>query len=427
MSLYRTYIKPEWNDRIKNYKYSGINHSIVYNNFFSPLCDRLVNLFPEFVAPNVITLSGFIFVLLSFISIHSYAGNNGQGDVPAHISFLGGLAYLVYNILDNIDGKQARRTGNSSPLGMLFDHGCDSFVVALTTMSLTSVCKMGDSGLNYLLIYSLASIPFYLAIWEQYQTGILELPQFNGVDEGALVFVFLYWITAFFGQNFWLTEINIGSIKIPLNRLSLYLTISCSLVFCIISIKNVIKYHEAVNLKANPSNRNNANAIPHENSLEIVKTDDIFLDYFQIIYSLLPFLFFNISLFICVLSASDDSIVSRSPKFIILIYSFMFSKLLLHIMMAHITKSEFEQWRISIITCCIILPTISILSNHYSEYQKNFDTVFVIYFFKNLALWINFARKLAIELSNVLGIRVFFVKEKICDKGYSKISTKEVK
>jgi len=25
-----------------------------------------------------------------------------------------------------MDGKQARKTGNSSPLGMLFDHGCDA-------------------------------------------------------------------------------------------------------------------------------------------------------------------------------------------------------------------------------------------------------------------------------------------------------------
>lgn len=28
--------------------------------------------------------------------------------------------------MDAIDGKQARRTGTSSPLGELFDHGCDA-------------------------------------------------------------------------------------------------------------------------------------------------------------------------------------------------------------------------------------------------------------------------------------------------------------
>lgn len=28
--------------------------------------------------------------------------------------------------MDAIDGKQARRTGTSGPLGELFDHGCDA-------------------------------------------------------------------------------------------------------------------------------------------------------------------------------------------------------------------------------------------------------------------------------------------------------------
>lgn len=33
---------------------------------------------------------------------------------------------LIYQTFDAVDGKQARRTGQSSPLGQLFDHGCDA-------------------------------------------------------------------------------------------------------------------------------------------------------------------------------------------------------------------------------------------------------------------------------------------------------------
>ena len=36
-----------------------------------------------------------------------------------------GLGLFTYQALDAIDGKQARRTDSSSPLGELFDHGCD--------------------------------------------------------------------------------------------------------------------------------------------------------------------------------------------------------------------------------------------------------------------------------------------------------------
>lgn len=36
------------------------------------------------------------------------------------------VSIIIYQNLDNIDGKQARRTKSSSPLGMLFDHGSDA-------------------------------------------------------------------------------------------------------------------------------------------------------------------------------------------------------------------------------------------------------------------------------------------------------------
>ena len=46
--------------------------------------------------------------------------------VPAWASVLCALGLFLYQSLDAIDGKQARRTHSSSPLGELFDHGCDS-------------------------------------------------------------------------------------------------------------------------------------------------------------------------------------------------------------------------------------------------------------------------------------------------------------
>ena len=42
---------------------------------------------------------------------------------PWWVYFLNGFTGLVYLHLDCVDGKQARRTKSSSPLGQLFDHG----------------------------------------------------------------------------------------------------------------------------------------------------------------------------------------------------------------------------------------------------------------------------------------------------------------
>ena len=40
--------------------------------------------------------------------------------------------------LDGTDGKQARRTGSSSPLGEMFDHGLDSWSTSLFAINFYS-------------------------------------------------------------------------------------------------------------------------------------------------------------------------------------------------------------------------------------------------------------------------------------------------
>ena len=70
--------------------------------------------------------------LVLFIKYGTKLGNETL--IPNGFFFLAGISYFVYRMLDEMDGKQARRTGNSSPLGLLFDHGCDAFSMGLQVM-----------------------------------------------------------------------------------------------------------------------------------------------------------------------------------------------------------------------------------------------------------------------------------------------------
>jgi ethanolaminephosphotransferase len=45
------------------------------------------------------------------------------GAAPGWVYFATGSACLFYLHMDCLDGKQARKIKNSSPLGQLFDHG----------------------------------------------------------------------------------------------------------------------------------------------------------------------------------------------------------------------------------------------------------------------------------------------------------------
>jgi phosphatidylglycerophosphate synthase len=77
------------------------------------------------VAPNILTLAALGF---SFAACCLYLPFDGtmQQEFPAWTYYFSVFALLMYQTLDAVDGKQARRTGSSSPLGQLFDHGCDA-------------------------------------------------------------------------------------------------------------------------------------------------------------------------------------------------------------------------------------------------------------------------------------------------------------
>lgn len=74
-------------------------------------------------------------------------------DPPRWVYLVNALAVVVYVHLDCLDGKQARRTKSSSPLGQLFDHGCDALSVNLllanigVTMSMP--CSWGHGIGNF--------------------------------------------------------------------------------------------------------------------------------------------------------------------------------------------------------------------------------------------------------------------------------------
>jgi len=67
-----------------------------------------------------------------------------QKDIPSWCFFFAAFCAFTYSTLDAIDGKQARRTKSSSPLGQLFDHGCDSFSITFFILGLGQAAKLGS-------------------------------------------------------------------------------------------------------------------------------------------------------------------------------------------------------------------------------------------------------------------------------------------
>lgn len=111
----------------------------------------------------------------------SYYNYDFEQEVPFWVPFLCAFGLFMYQTLDNIDGKQARRTGSSSPLGELFDHVSDAMGVGMIVTTVGAACRAGP--LLTLICFLCTITPFYFYHWEEYFTGELIMGQFDGPTE----------------------------------------------------------------------------------------------------------------------------------------------------------------------------------------------------------------------------------------------------
>lgn len=77
---------------------------------------------------------------------------------------------------------------------------------------MASVIQLGP-GWKTLYFFSTGILTFVCATWEEYYTGILELPVINGPTEGILLAIGLKVLTGIRGPGFWLEPSFVGQLK----------------------------------------------------------------------------------------------------------------------------------------------------------------------------------------------------------------------
>lgn len=231
---------------IKNFTYSCRNDSIIYNNITSPFLDRyLVNLLPMWIAPNVLTALSFVFNMITFLVILFEVGNDFSIPIARSTCLLQFITHMLYIILDNIDGKQARRTNSSSPLGLLFDHGFDVLTTCLVAYNISHMIMVGNSTLKSSVLFITMYTGFWANVYEEYIIKYMHLGMINGADEGNVVIALSALLSAVFGVEIWNIEViatyTVSDVMITLLCLGTLQTIfQC--VYGIIKIKNGYKH-----------------------------------------------------------------------------------------------------------------------------------------------------------------------------------------
>uniref|UniRef100_A0A914X1B3 Ethanolaminephosphotransferase 1 n=1 Tax=Plectus sambesii TaxID=2011161 RepID=A0A914X1B3_9BILA len=192
-----------------NYKYSCIDNSPIAVYISHPFWNWLVKFYPEWLAPNTLTLGGFSLVLGSLFLVSAFdydmnANSSGGQHIPNWIWLVCAICTLLGHTMDGTDGKQARRTGASGPTGELFDHGLDSWATVPFTITLFSIFGRSDfsiSALRLLCILISVQLVFIVTHWEKYNTGVLFLSW--GYDASQYGLTFFYLATYALGFETW--------------------------------------------------------------------------------------------------------------------------------------------------------------------------------------------------------------------------------
>ncbi|XP_065176078.1 ethanolaminephosphotransferase 1-like [Sycon ciliatum] len=182
------YYSDEFMDGLKSYKYSSVDTSPLAKYVMKPWWGTFLHYFvPMNVSANSMTFWGFMIGLSHLILLTYYdpAVTVIQPlminvSVPSWVWLYGAVAHFLAHTLDGSDGMQARRTGTSSPLGELMDHGLDSLSVSAIVLSIPSMFANHPPSQSppyeLFTLFFVTVLGFYMSHWEKYLTGVLYLP-----------------------------------------------------------------------------------------------------------------------------------------------------------------------------------------------------------------------------------------------------------
>ena len=370
------------------------------------------HLTPRWVAPNAITTLGLGWMITAYCAVwyHCPGLHEANTDihegaiVPSWIFLLNCTAMLIYQTLDNMDGKQARRTGSGSALGLLFDHGCDAinsifgsanWIAAMAMIpgpashysnyetiqsrSIVSELFGGDAILASLLVLC-PMMAFYISTWEQYYTGKLTLPPFNGPSEGLVLGASLSLISFLWGPMYWQTT-SVADYAIQCLRMFASLEGRVRNMDLIV-MASVIGLFQEVSLKM----------------LFVARKYSV-----HVLWTTVP----NFLMMACTLTmvTLDPALLLRRPRTMMHLIAGLFTEQTTQLMLDHIVEENYEvhkRWS--------LLPQVILAGSMLTGKALHLEILDTILFVYTTGLWVYLIFKIRVqifEICDVLGIWCF--------------------
>jgi phosphatidylglycerophosphate synthase len=172
-------------------------------------------LIPSSIAPNLISLAGLLCTIQAFYLCFSYMTTH-----PTLVTVASGALVFAYQTLDALDGIQARRTSNTSPVGALFDHACDNVAVVFVSLVGCYVVGVSDSITQWYVVQIFA-LGLLLVHLRALPRGRLRFGLLTGPGEAVFVFLVVLLAYAVFGVSY-LEQLWSATVTLPLAKLLLH-------------------------------------------------------------------------------------------------------------------------------------------------------------------------------------------------------------
>lgn len=165
---------------LSKWRYSVDDNSIS-TKILNPFWNKVADLVPNYIAPNVISLAGLFCTLYSFYITYWYSESQ-----PRLTALISSILIFSYQTLDAIDGKHARNIQNASPLGELFDHACDSIGTLFIVLTVSITLGITSNTILYYITQS-GMILFMLEHLRAFRTHKVTFSEYTGPGELLII------------------------------------------------------------------------------------------------------------------------------------------------------------------------------------------------------------------------------------------------
>ncbi|XP_062562005.1 cholinephosphotransferase 1 isoform X6 [Armigeres subalbatus] len=363
-------LQPAQLKKLGEHKYSCTNVSLL-DPILQPWWCWLVGKVPLWLAPNLITIVGLIINIVTTL-ILIYFSPNGREEPPRWASALCALGLFIYQSLDAIDGKQARRTNSSTPLGELFDHGCDSISTVFVALSACISVQLGFYPRWMFFQCFCAMTLFYCAHWQTYVSGTLRFGKID-VTEAQCTIIGIHLISAIFGPSIWMTKIPVIGGTWNVYAVCAFFSLGYLQVF----ITFCRTFHEGGVGK---------------NGSTVAGT--------SVLSPIIPFLFVVVPAFV-ISQKSPDHIYENYPALYIMAFGMITAKVTNRLVVAHMTKSEMEylDWG-------LIGPLCLFLNQYFNSFLPEYYVLWFAMLWCSVDL-VRYCGQVCLEICAYLRIELF--------------------